>query len=657
MDDSSNRELEQLERIEQLRKLVQAILGNHVWLLVVVFFLFLAGLLSFVYMSVTHSEDRYHATIVLHYYPKHTQKIEAYDAKYLVQMFNRQALLHKFYKEVNDELARSKSITNTISISQEKKQNNSISITLFAKTEKEAIALTNSFAQFCIREYTSERITDLQKWKDALLQQKQDTFKDIQRISMEKDKLIVPLNVVSPEKEYERLRVTLGEMQAELVKLTLLVTNQKRKKEKLEEEIGKLNPSILIYEKEIRSFTITLKKIDTEILVLNEQYTEENPRMKAMMAHKKAVQDNYDNFLREKKISFLDIDSIGKLDRITTELKNVSDELEVKEEELRLLKSEVSSNSEKFYKLNEVIPRYQQLSQQSANLMDSIHKVDDSIADINYILLLVKDDLFVGEQIEAAKGESWLNKKSVFICCFVAFVMTGFLGILTVLLEFMFGKVSNGLELELYSDFNYLGALPDSEKRLVGDTKENIILNGICHRFQSTGVEHHVVLAGVLPGANIVQGLFDNFEWNYAMAGKEVLTIDIINANDFNENTPMTDTCIVSYREWTGVLPLANSRFFSPSELKQLKADLDILRDKYDLIFIRRKTPLKRDRLFLEQIGTVCDGLLIGIGARRTLRKSLRDLGKIFLKDKMPIMTILTEHSKHDMGAIGNWEV
>ena len=656
MDDSSDRELEQLERIEQLRKLVQAILSNYIWLLVVVFVLFLALSLAYSYMSVTRANDRYQATIVLHYYPKNTQRIQSYDAKYLVQMFNRQALIHKFFKEMSDELSANKVSASRIMVGQERKQNNSIIITLYARTENDAITLTNSFAQFCIREYTSERINDLQKWKDALLQQKQDTFKEIQRINLEMDKLTVPLNVASPEKEYERLRFTLGEKQANLVKLTLQVTNQQRKKEKLEEEMGTLNPSILLYEKEIRSFTNSLKKIEADILALNELYTEENPKMKVIMAQKKALQESYDSFLREKKISFFDIDSIGKLDRITTELRTVSDELSVKEEELRLLKAEVSSDSEKFSKLNEIIPRYQQLRQQSTNLLDSIQKVDDNIADINYILLLVKDDLFVGEQIETAIGESWLNKKSIFVSCFAAIVMTGVLALLTVLIEFKVGKVANASELELYSDFVFLGTLPNSEDKLKGgDKKNNITLNGICHRFQNTGVEHHIVMVGMLPGAKIIQGLFENIAWNYAMAGKEVLIIDIVEAKDFNENTPMSDTCIVSYREWSGLLPLESVKHLPETELQLLKQDLKVLRKKYALIFIRQNAAL--DALFLKRIAEVCDGLLIGVGAKATKRKSLRALGKVFIKENKPIMTVLTVDSKYVAGSSGGWEI
>ena len=654
MEDSTERELEQFERLEQLRKLVQAILSKHIVLLIVVFLLFLAAFLSIIYLKVSHSPDRFKATIILHYFPKKTNKIQSYDSKYLVQMFNRQALLHKFYKEVNDEFARSKPVANKISIYQERKQDSSIYISLNTMTPKEAIALTNAFAQFCIREYTSERMTDLQKWKDALLQQKQDTFKDIQRINQEKDRLIIPLNVVSPERDYERLRLSLGEQQAALVKLTLVVTNLQTKKERLEEAMAKHNPNILLYEKEIKSYFATLKQIDDEILLNQERYTEENPRMLALLARKQTIKENFDIFLKERKISFDDIEFIETLNRLTRELKEVKGELELKEEEQRLLKTEISSNSERFHVLNEVLPRYQQLSQQSANLMDSVQKVDDSIADINYLLLLVKDDLFVGEQVETAEGEALFDKKSIFIAFFSTVVLTGFFAIFVVMLDFFFGKVTNAKELELYSDFSFLGILPESEKMLENESPEDLTLSAVCHRFQSTGNEHHIVMVGVLPGGTIIKELFENFEWNYAMSGKRILSIDMMSASDFNENTPMEDTCIIAYHDWKGILPVANQRYFSPAEMDLLKRDLEVLRKTYDLIFIRRGEPIKRDRLFLEQMASICDGLLIGVGAQKTLRKSLRALGKIFLKKNKPIMTVLSDSSNR--GNSENWE-
>ncbi len=654
MDDSTERELEQLEKLEQLRKLVQAILGRYLVWLIVVFLIFLAAFLYATYLMVSHSSDRFMATIILHYFPKNTSKIQAYDAKYLVQMFNRQALLHKFYKEINDEFARSKPVANRIQIYQERSQKNSIYISLNAMTSKEAVALTNAFAQFCIREYTSERMTDLQKWKDALLQQKQDTFKDIQRINQEKDRMIVPLNVVSPERDYERLRLSLSEQQTALVKLTLQITNLQAKKERLDEELSKLNPRILLYEKDVKNYLATLKQIDNEILLTQERYTAENPRMLALTDRKQIVKESFDDFLKARKISVSDIDNIDVLNRLTGELKECKDDLELKTEEQRLLKGEISSNSERFHALNEVLPRYQQLTQQSANLMDSIHKVDDSIADINYLLLLVKDDLFVGEQVETAQGGALFDKKSIFIACFVTSVLTGFLAILIVVLDFFFGKVANAKELELYDDFSFLGILPESKKMLPDKVQDDLGLNSVYHRFQSMGFDHSIVLVGALPGGVIIQELFENFQWNYYMAGKKILSIDMVSSSDFNENTPMDDTCIIAYHGWKGILPVANQKFFSPAEMDLLKRDLEMLRKSFDLIFIRRGDPIKGDRLFLEQMLPICNGFLIGIGAQKTLRKNLRSLGKIILKKDKPIMMVLSDNS-HE-GKSDNWE-
>ena len=101
---------------------------------------------------------------------------------------------------------------------------------------------------------------------------------------------------------------------------------------------------------------------------------------------------------------------------------------------------------------------------------------------------------------------------------------------------------------------------------------------------------------------------------------------------------------------------MSNRKYFSPTEMDFLKRDLDILRTKYDLIFIIRDEAIKGDRLFLEQICTVCDGLLIGVGAQKTLRKSLRFLERVFNKKKKHVMTILSDDSVFTPGKSVDWE-
>ena len=96
-------------------------------------------------------------------------------------------------------------------------------------------------------------------------------------------------------------------------------------------------------------------------------------------------------------------------------------------------------------------------------------------------------------------------------------------------------------------------------------------------------------------------------------------------------------------------LPLTSRKFLVSSELELLKNDFNVLRDRYDYIFIRHSGTLRRSELFLEQIAALCDCALIGVGAGRTPRKSLRRLLTLQLKINIPVMTVLTESSERKL--------
>ena len=166
------------------------------------------------------------------------------------------------------------------------------------------------------------------------------------------------------------------------------------------------------------------------------------------------------------------------------------------------------------------------------------------------------------------------------------------------------------------------------------------------------------MLAGTLPGGKLLPELFDAFEWNFAMTGKRTLAVDMVLADNFDyEKYPLSDTGIIAYSGGKGVLPVASKKFFSPSEVELLKQDLQLLRKSYDLIFIRRSSSLRQDRLFFEQIIGFCDAALIAVGAKRTKRSSLRQLIWLQRKIKLPIMTILTDSSPKTAGKATNMEI
>ena len=226
--------------------------------------------------------------------------------------------------------------------------------------------------------------------------------------------------------------------------------------------------------------------------------------------------------------------------------------------------------------------------------------------------------------------------------CLAAVGITGVVAVLVVLAEYKFGKISGGKEIELYPDFYYLGPLPAFRHHPDVDDKTKLYLEGICNSFQTTGVEHHVVMAGMLLGADIGQGFFDYLQWNYAMTGRRVLILDIVDAKDVADDQPLKETSIViCAHEGRGVLPLENYMTISDAELLLLKSDLELLRKEYDLIIFRQEHSLSSS-LFMVKINSVCDGMLIGVGAKCTPRKSLRALATVAQRTNSQIMTILS---------------
>ena len=96
MSNETDKELEQLQKLDKLRKLVQTILGAHVTLLIVIFLLVLASVLTIAVLSVAYSPRRYLARLNLCYLPKQKGKISHYDEKYVLDILKRDMTLRNF---------------------------------------------------------------------------------------------------------------------------------------------------------------------------------------------------------------------------------------------------------------------------------------------------------------------------------------------------------------------------------------------------------------------------------------------------------------------------------------------------------------------------------------------------------------------------------
>ena len=644
MEPLSRKEVERLKKLELLRKLIQHILFRHMKLLLCLFISLLLVIFVWMYFYIAMSPMRYCANISLYYYPKQTRNINAFDTKYVLQLIDRQTIRHRFYEETSEN---GKRVPCVIAITPEKKEKSRYNISLSAGSKQNAVAFANAFADLCVKSYTEERTENLMNWKKVLQQKKQDVFKDISQVNLARHRLGAPVN--APERDFEQLRSIMDEQNSTHTKLSLTIANLEHRQKQLQNDIAKLNPALSEFEKEIREFLETQKTLDREIMLAKQLYTENNPKLIALISRKKSSDAAFSEFLKEKKLTRHELNSLGEGETIKTELKTVSDELEARRAEMRVLDIEIANINNRFHRLNEILPHIQQLNQQNASLLESLQNIDNTIADINYLLPLVKDDLKIGTRATRAIGNNPFSVQNVAIGFFAALMVSLFVATVLLLVEFIFGKVRDEEELRLFYEFRYLGALPPRKSQ--SEAEMQVVFNTICHMFNASHPQHHTVMVGTLPGGKIPIELFDAFEWNYAMAGKRIITLEMILANNFEDpDYVCDDMAIVSYSGSKGYLPVASKRLLAPSEIEMIKRDLETLRKSYDLILIRHSVSLRRDRLFFEQIAMLCDGAVVAVGEGKTRRKSMRALVAMHEKTKLPVMTILSDSEPNSLG-------
>ncbi|MBO4648324.1 MAG: hypothetical protein J5806_09230 [Lentisphaeria bacterium] len=646
--------MEQLRKLDKLRKQVQTILSTHYLLLIIIFVLILGAFLTFLGIQATYSPSRYLARLTLCFHPKHKGKtIGQYDDKYVMRILNRRATRQRFCEQGDVKDTSRKRISGLINIGMDKKQPHNFSIELYAGSEEDAVAFINQFAAICVQEYCNERTIDLKKWKEVLEKEKESIYKDVQEVNAKISELTVPMQMISPEKDYERLRQHINEIQTARTRLTLVLENLFRRKKQLETELAAVNPKLLAHQKEIKEYFRELDQLDREIALATELYTDENPKMITLHSRRAAVQKRLDAFLAENQIKSADPQSIRLAETLSAELKTLMTDLENKQNEKQVLDGEIAESTKRLRLFTESQPRLQQLTQQRRNLRESMDRLDESISEINYMLLMVREDLFVNENARSAVGNPPFTKKTIAICLFAAIVLTAFLAALVALVEFFFGSIANARELMLYDEFHFLGVLPTSEELFKSADREKVSFNNLFHNFQAVG--SHVVFTGALPGARIIPQFFEFLEWNFAMAGKRVLVMEMVLAEEFeaaqssgSSSSPDNnnlDTMLVTFSGGKCFLPVASKKFLSPSEFELLKNDFNILKEQYDYIFIRHSFPLRRSKLFLEQIASFCDGALFAVGSGKTPRKYLRALLSAQIKINIPVMTILSDNA------------
>ena len=660
MDSFSKKEQEQIKIFEQLRKQLQMIFVAHIRLIIFFFVLSLAAILGIIYIKWQRSPKRYEAQVMIHYtIPERADKTKTMDPKLVLEILQRIDTSREFYKKIGNIPGNWKPWQCQIKIEPIEKNRvmDRFKITVTAPDEKVAVTLAKTFAEHCVDTYTEKHTSMLKKQREQLEDQKRQVIGEISQIEEEKKQLCEGKHIPDPQTELKQLQRAINDAKRELNKETPELEAKRREYVELEAECKKFNPALVENAIELRKRIEVRKKLDYEVEQYQSEYLDTNPKMINIRERRAAMEATFQKFLKDKNISESDLDQLETAVKKYTELEKIGNELKVKEEKTRMHQTHIRTDEEKLNYIREVMPQIDKLNELQRTQRESLNKLIASISDIDSKLPTIKDNMRIGDRGSAKKILPFASNKIIF-SIIGALLLTLFLGGLIVAFEFVFGVVSSEKELMLISELHYLGALPTSEKLFESKAQEQIAFNTIYHAFASWGTEHHIVIAGTLPGGKILPGLFEYFENCQTMSGKRTLTIEVVLAENFNYETPSEyDTGILYCAGSRGFLPVISKKFLSPSEVELLRNDLLILRNTYDLIIIRHSASLRHDRMFIEQIVPLCDSALLAVGCRKTSRKNLRRVAAINRKTGLPIMVILSDSSPKMVAKHNNLEI
>lgn len=650
MDEFSESELKRMKKLVQLQKVFRAILGEHVGLLTAAFLVFLFGVFGiFCYLAKT-SPERFEASVAMHFHPKQTGKVGPYSDRYVMHVLKRQAILNHFTESVAAaaDFGEEGGGPRNIRIEQEYKQTDFFRITLAAATEKDAVSYANMFAEMCVIAYTDERLGYLEHWKSTLEQKRQELATEMAQLDMKLNALNTSAVMVSPEKNYEYLQNRLTSERATLAKQTAELRLLEQQRKALDAQNLDRYPTLLNNVGRIHEYQETLAQLSQELQRLRENYTDRNPKVMAVANRRQLTEEEFHAFLREQGMDADDMEFLESAPALIREMNRLDGELasmvEMHDIQVKLV-ADLETDLQNF---NEKFPLRQDYIRQQKKLSENIDNLEETVRDIDYLLPLVKDDLFIGEKARDAREHHPFTKANIVLSLLCAVGLTGMVVFLLLLHGYLHGKISSEAELETFEEFHYLGILPLEGSKFGPDLSERLFFSGIAHQFNSLKPLPKSVCLSALQGGELRPEFVQAFAEDCALEGLKVLVLQTIERQNFK--VPPSPTvrrgAIATYDGGMGYLPVDNPSFLLPQEEKKLYQDMQLFRKIFDLVILAHYVPLTTDGLFFEQATAFCDAMAVVVGAKATGRRQVRWLQETQAKTSQRVMTILSGRIK-----------
>ena len=243
---------------------------------------------------------------------------------------------------------------------------------------------------------------------------------------------------------------------------------------------------------------------------------------------------------------------------------------------------------------------------------------DEQLENITYLEMSMANDLRQIERTSGADGTNPLRSRNFVIAFAGAAFATFVLACWLLALELALGKVLSGREISLYDDVRYLGGVP--APGTMGEGEEKDVLGVIALKVADADLPNGVILVSRLPGAEWHPKFWETLDWTLSMAGRPTFTLEIVSSAQFTPPEGSETLLSAVTKGQRGWFPVDNRYTLAPTELQILQADLQQLHSQYDIVLVHMPSDIRRGGSFYDQLLTVCDGVLLGIGVRKTPR-------------------------------------
>lgn len=615
-----------LRRLNALRGIVQIIARRWLWAFLAALVVVSGALTALLARRTARSCERAVVTTKLQFYPKSAAKIPALDAKQVLQILTRAALVRTYIEEAGLVGVERLRAWIDLSIEQNRWDPRLFEITTKASTEARAVEKANAFADVCLKEYEAYRRAELEKWLTTIGARRQELLDQIAQVDGEEQRLAQANGLLSPEEDADRLRTTISDQKVRLSEAAVRVTNGALRAKRLKEELGAVSVKAFGRADELKALQEDVLRAEKEVARLRTLYTDKNPRLAVVLKAQAESRAKLDAFLKENEMPAMTSVELERLTAVYEKLKDTEIEYEVQKSGKEALEKEIAANERQLTTLVRLLPQFEGFRRRRETLQATIQGLEETISDIRYLQASVSGDLAQVERATGGKVSSPLSKKNVALGLAGGLFAAGGLLMLLVLADFAFGRVRSPREVACYLGVRLLGAVVPKDRCPKGVEHKDLI-DRICFQIERETAANSVHFMGLLPGGAFVDELGEAMHWNLTMAGRRVVALDIVPAKTFEVPEGAEFLAAVCLKGDRGWFARANPLALSPSETKLLGEDIATLRRRFDVVALRCAEPIASD-IFLRQILEIAEVTLFHVGACRTPRAALRRLAR-----------------------------